>query len=265
MALSDLVVRQAKSHRQGLHPSDIDGLLPGRDRHGAELALPLLLDEGAQAHVAGHLSRGVLREARALRDEARASARTSTRAFTASKSAPQSNSPVKTPSRRSTRSGLHTANSASKKGRQTTLSISLASSPGCAALAGQALDLRHQTPDLLEVIARIERRKGALRRRKSGRGSTRCSATRWWSCRAWNRTLPTLTWWRCRCPVNHNPFLRMAELPAVAAPAQVSWPAADPARSAAAAIHRRAHGRAARRRRISSTSIGAFGSSRPRS
>ena len=47
---------------------------------------------------------------------------------------------------------------------------------------------------------------------------------------------------------------RVAE--AVAAPAQVSWPAADPARSAAAAIHRRAHGRAA---------PGDAGSVRPRS
>ena len=60
MALSDLVVRQAKATGKGLHTSRHRWSLPGRDGHGQqELALPLLLDEGAQAHVAGHLSRGV--------------------------------------------------------------------------------------------------------------------------------------------------------------------------------------------------------------
>lgn len=131
MALSDLVVRQAKATGKAYTLPDIDGLSLAVTATGSKswhfryywMKEPKRMSLGTYPEVS-------LREARALRDEARAlRPRTSTRAFTASKSAPQSNSPVKTPSRRSTRSGLHTANSASRRAGRPRSRSSLASSP----------------------------------------------------------------------------------------------------------------------------------------
>ena len=113
-------------------------------------------------------------------------------------------------------------------------------------------------PDLLEVIARIERRKALSVAEK----------VRTWFNQMFRYALVVVPGLEQNPasdldvvalplpPVNHNPFLRMAELPKLLQRLRKYRPAADPARSAAAAIHRRAHGRAA---------LGDAGSVRPRS
>ena len=160
MALSDLVVRQAKATGKAYTLPDIDGL-PGRDRHGEqELALPLLLDEGAQAHVAGHLSRGVLREARALRDEARACGQD----INPRLHRKQKRAAVKLAGENTFeaiyKKWLAHRELGLKKGRQTTLSIlPRVFAKDVLPLLGKRSIYDIKRPDLLEVIARIERRK----------------------------------------------------------------------------------------------------------
>ena len=135
---------------------------PGRDRHGEqELALPLLLDEGAQAHVAGHLSRGVLREARALRDEARALVAGDINPRLHRK---QKRAAVKLAGENTFeaiyKKWLAHRELGLKKGRQTTLSIlPRVFAKDVLPLLGKRSIYDIKRPDLLEVIARIERRK----------------------------------------------------------------------------------------------------------
>jgi hypothetical protein len=59
MALSDLVVRQAKATGKAYTLPDIDGLSLAVTATGSKSWHFRYYWEGAQAHVAGHLSRGV--------------------------------------------------------------------------------------------------------------------------------------------------------------------------------------------------------------
>ena len=131
MALSDLVVRQAKATGKAYTLPDIDGLSLAVTATGSKswhfryywMKEPKRMSLGTYPEVS-------LREARALRDEARALVAKDINPRLHRK---QKRAAVKlageTPSRRSTRSGLPTANAASRRAGRPPSRSSLASSP----------------------------------------------------------------------------------------------------------------------------------------
>ena len=67
-----------------------------------------------------------------------------------------------------------------KEGRQTTLAmLPRIFDRDVLPTLGKRSIYEIKRPDLLEVIAKIEKRRAPPSPRKSGRGSTNCSATRW--------------------------------------------------------------------------------------
>lgn len=204
MALSDLAVRQAKATGKAYTLPDLDGLSLAVTAAGGRTWHFRYYWAGKQKRMSlGTYPEVTLREARSLRDEARAliakginprDHRKQKR--TAVRLADENNFEVVY------RGWLEHRGLSLKEGRQTTLAmLPRIFDRDVLPTLGKRSIYEIKRPDLLEVIAKIEKRSALSIARRSGRGSTNCSATRWWSCRAWSRTrLPTSTWWRCRCP-----------------------------------------------------------------
>ena len=182
MALSDLVVRQAKATGKAYTLPDIDGLSLAVTATGSKswhfryywMKEPKRMSLGTYPEVS-------LREARALRDEARALVAKDINPRLHRK---QKRAAVKLAGENTFeaiyKKWLAHRERGLKKGRQTTLSIlPRVFAKDVLPLLGKRSIYDIKRPDLLEVIARIERRKALSIARRSGRGSTNCSATRW--------------------------------------------------------------------------------------
>jgi integrase len=231
MALSDLVVKQAKTTGKAYTLPDIMASpWPSRPQ-AARLALPLLL-AGKQRMSLGTYPEVSLREARSLRDEARASGQGHQSA-----PAPQAkarrgpSSPAKTPSRRSTKWLSHRELSLKKGGRPLSILPRIFAKDVLPALGKRSIyDIKR--PDLLEVIAKIEKRKALSVAEK----------VRTWFNQLFRYALVIVPGLEQNPasdldvvalplpPVNHNPFLRMAELPKLLQRLRSIAAAADPAR-----------------------------------
>ena len=218
MALSDLVVRQAKATGKAYTLPDIDGLSLAVTATGSKswhfryywMKEPKRMSLGAYPEVS-------LREARALRDEARALVAKDINPRLHRK---QKRAAVKLAGENTFeaiyKKWLAHRELGLKKGRQTTLSIlPRVFAKDVLPLLGKRSIYDIKRPDLLEVIARIERRKALSVAEK----------VRTWFNQMFRYALVVVPGLEQNPasdldvvalplpPVNHNPFLRMAELP----------------------------------------------------
>lgn len=218
MALSDLVVRQAKATGKAYTLPDIDGLSLAVTATGSKswhfryywLKEPKRMSLGTYPEVS-------LREARALRDEARALVAKDINPRLHRK---QKRAAVKLAGENTFeaiyKKWLAHRELGLKKGRQTTLSIlPRVFAKDVLPLLGKRSIYDIKRPDLLEVIARIERRKALSVAEK----------VRTWFNQMFRYALVVVPGLEQNPasdldvvalplpPVNHNPFLRMAELP----------------------------------------------------
>ena len=218
MALSDLVVRQAKATGKAYTLPDIDGLSLAVTATGSKswhfryywMKEPKRMSLGTYPEVS-------LREARALRDEARALVAKDINPRLHRK---QKRAAVKLAGENTFeaiyKKWLAHRELGLKKGRQTTLSIlPRVFAKDVLPLLGKRSIYDIKRPDLLEVIARIERRKALSVAEK----------VRTWFNQMFRYALVVVPGLEQNPasdldvvalplpPVNHNPFLRMAELP----------------------------------------------------
>jgi len=218
MALSDLVVRQAKATGKAYTLPDIDGLSLAVTATGSKswhfryywMKEPKRMSLGTYPEVS-------LREARALRDEARALVPKDINPRLHRK---QKRAAVKLAGENTFeaiyKKWLAHRELGLKKGRQTTLSIlPRVFAKDVLPLLGKRSIYDIKRPDLLEVIARIERRKALSVAEK----------VRTWFNQMFRYALVVVPGLEQNPasdldvvalplpPVNHNPFLRMAELP----------------------------------------------------
>lgn len=218
MALSDLVVRQAKATGKAYTLPDIDGLSLAVTATGSKswhfryywMKEPKRMSLGTYPEVS-------LREARALRDEARALVAKDINPRLHRK---QKRAAVKLAGENTFEAiyekWLAHRELGLKKGRQTTLSIlPRVFAKDVLPLLGKRSIYDIKRPDLLEVIARIERRKALSVAEK----------VRTWFNQMFRYALVVVPGLEQNPasdldvvalplpPVNHNPFLRMAELP----------------------------------------------------
>ena len=218
MALSDLVVRQAKATGKAYTLPDIDGLSLAVTAAGSKswhfryywMKEPKRMSLGTYPEVS-------LREARALRDEARALVAKDINPRLHRK---QKRAAVKLAGENTFeaiyKKWLAHRELGLKKGRQTTLSIlPRVFAKDVLPLLGKRSIYDIKRPDLLEVIARIERRKALSVAEK----------VRTWFNQMFRYALVVVPGLEQNPasdldvvalplpPVNHNPFLRMAELP----------------------------------------------------
>ena len=218
MALSDLVVRQAKATGKAYTLPDIDGLSLAVTATGSKswhfryywIKEPKRMSLGTYPEVS-------LREARALRDEARALVAKDINPRLHRK---QKRAAVKLAGENTFeaiyKKWLAHRELGLKKGRQTTLSIlPRVFAKDVLPLLGKRSIYDIKRPDLLEVIARIERRKALSVAEK----------VRTWFNQMFRYALVVVPGLEQNPasdldvvalplpPVNHNPFLRMAELP----------------------------------------------------
>ena len=218
MALSDLVVRQAKATGKAYTLPDIDGLSLAVTATGSKswhfryywMKEPKRMSLGTYPEVS-------LREARALRDEARALVAKDINPRLHRK---QKCAAVKLAGENTFeaiyKKWLAHRELGLKKGRQTTLSIlPRVFAKDVLPLLGKRSIYDIKRPDLLEVIARIERRKALSVAEK----------VRTWFNQMFRYALVVVPGLEQNPasdldvvalplpPVNHNPFLRMAELP----------------------------------------------------
>ncbi|MEB5078382.1 tyrosine-type recombinase/integrase [Pseudomonas aeruginosa] len=218
MALSDLVVRQAKATGKAYTLPDIDGLSLAVTATGSKswhfryywMKEPKRMSLGTYPEVP-------LREARALRDEARALVAKDINPRLHRK---QKRAAVKLAGENTFeaiyKKWLAHRELGLKKGRQTTLSIlPRVFAKDVLPLLGKRSIYDIKRPDLLEVIARIERRKALSVAEK----------VRTWFNQMFRYALVVVPGLEQNPasdldvvalplpPVNHNPFLRMAELP----------------------------------------------------
>ena len=218
MALSDLVVRQAKATGKAYTLPDIDGLSLAVTASGSKswhfryywMKEPKRMSLGTYPEVS-------LREARALRDEARALVAKDINPRLHRK---QKRAAVKLAGENTFeaiyKKWLAHRELGLKKGRQTTLSIlPRVFAKDVLPLLGKRSIYDIKRPDLLEVIARIERRKALSVAEK----------VRTWFNQMFRYALVVVPGLEQNPasdldvvalplpPVNHNPFLRMAELP----------------------------------------------------
>lgn len=218
MALSDLVVRQAKATGKAYTLPDIDGLSLAVTATGSKswhfryywMKEPKRMSLGTYPEVS-------LREARALRDEARALVAKDINPRLHRK---QKRAAVKLAGENTFeaiyKKWLAHRELGLKKGRQTTLSIlPRVFAKDVLPLLGKRSIYDIKRPDLLEVIARIERRKALSVAEK----------VRTWFNQMFRYALVVVPGLEQNpasdldvvalplSPVNHNPFLRMAELP----------------------------------------------------
>ncbi|MCL4185052.1 MAG: tyrosine-type recombinase/integrase [Burkholderiaceae bacterium] len=218
MALSDLVVRQAKATGKAYTLPDIDGLSLAVTATGSKswhfryywMKEPKRMSLGTYPEVS-------LREARALRDEARVLVAKDINPRIHRK---QKRAAVKLAGENTFeaiyRKWLAHRELGLKKGRQTTLSIlPRVFAKDVLPLLGKRSIYDIKRPDLLEVIARIERRKALSVAEK----------VRTWFNQMFRYALVVVPGLEQNPasdldvvalplpPVNHNPFLRMAELP----------------------------------------------------
>lgn len=218
MALSDLVVRQAKATGKAYTLPDIDGLSLAVTAKGSKswhfryywIKEPKRMSLGTYPEVS-------LREARALRDEARALVAKDINPRLHRK---QKRAAVKLAGENTFeaiyKKWLAHRELGLKKGRQTTLSIlPRVFAKDVLPLLGKRSIYDIKRPDLLEVIARIERRKALSVAEK----------VRTWFNQMFRYALVVVPGLEQNPasdldvvalplpPVNHNPFLRMAELP----------------------------------------------------
>ena len=218
MALSDLVVRQAKATGKAYTLPDIDGLSLAVTATGSKswhfryywMKEPKRMSLGTYPEVS-------LREARALRDEARALVAKDINPRLHRK---QKRAAVKLAGENTFeaiyKKWLAHRERGLKKGRQTTLSIlPRVFAKDVLPLLGKRSIYDIKRPDLLEVIARIERRKALSVAEK----------VRTWFNQMFRYALVVVPGLEQNPasdldvvalplpPVNHNPFLRMAELP----------------------------------------------------
>lgn len=218
MALSDLVVRQAKATGKAYTLPDIDGLSLAVTATGSKswhfryywMKEPKRMSLGTYPEVS-------LREARALRDEARALVAKDINPRLHRK---QKRAAVKLAGENTFeaiyKKWLAHRELGLKKGRQTTLSIlPRVFAKDVLSLLGKRSIYDIKRPDLLEVIARIERRKALSVAEK----------VRTWFNQMFRYALVVVPGLEQNPasdldvvalplpPVNHNPFLRMAELP----------------------------------------------------
>ena len=218
MALSDLVVRQAKATGKAYTLPDIDGLSLAVTATGSKswhfryywMKEPKRMSLGTYPEVS-------LREARALRDEARALVAKDINPRLHRK---QKRAAVKLAGENTFeaiyKKWLAHRERGLEKGRQTTLSIlPRVFAKDVLPLLGKRSIYDIKRPDLLEVIARIERRKALSVAEK----------VRTWFNQMFRYALVVVPGLEQNPasdldvvalplpPVNHNPFLRMAELP----------------------------------------------------
>ena len=218
MALSDLVVRQAKATGKAYTLPDIDGLSLAVTASGSKswhfryywMKEPKRMSLGTYPEVS-------LREARALRDEARALVAKDINPRLHRK---QKRAAVKLAGENTFeaiyKKWLAHRELGLKKGRQTTLSIlPRVFAKDVLPLLGKRSIYDIKRPDLLEVIARIERRKALSVAEK----------VRTWFNQMFRYALVVVPGLEQNPasdldvvalplpPANHNPFLRMAELP----------------------------------------------------
>ena len=218
MALSDLVVRQAKATGKAYTLPDIDGLSLAVTATGSKswhfryywMKEPKRMSLGTYPEVS-------LREARALRDEARALVAKDINPRLHRK---QKRAAVKLAGENTFeaiyKKWLAHRELGLKKGRQTTLSIlPRVFAKDVLPLLGKRSIYDIKRPDLLEMIARIERRKALSVAEK----------VRTWFNQMFRYALVVVPGLEQNPasdldvvalplpPVNHNPFLRMAELP----------------------------------------------------
>jgi len=218
MALSDLVVRQAKATGKAYTLPDIDGLSLAVTATGSKswhfryywMKEPKRMSLGTYPEVS-------LREARALRDEARALVAKDINPRLHRK---QKRAAVKLAGENTFeaiyKKWLAHRELGLKKGRQTTLSIlPRVFAKDVLPLLGKRSIYDIKRPDLLEVIARIERRKALSVAEK----------VRTWFNQMFRYALVVVPGLEQNPasdldvvalplpPANHNPFLRMAELP----------------------------------------------------
>ena len=218
MALSDLVVRQAKATGKAYTLPDIDGLSLAVTATGSKswhfryywMKEPKRMSLGTYPEVS-------LREARALRDEARALVAKDINPRLHRK---QKRAAVKLAGENTFeaiyKKWLAHRELGLKKGRQTTLSIlPRVFAKDVLPLLGKRSIYDIKRPDLLEVIARIERRKALSVAEK----------VRTWFNQMFRYALVVVPGLEQNPasdldvvalplpPVNHNPFLRMADLP----------------------------------------------------
>ena len=218
MALSDLVVRQAKATGKAYTLPDIDGLSLAVTATGSKswhfryywMKEPKRMSLGTYPEVS-------LREARALRDEARALVAKDINPRLHRK---QKRAAVKLAGENTFeaiyKKWLAHRERGLKKGRQTTLSIlPRVFAKDVLPLLGKRSIYDIKRPDLLEVIARIERRKALSVAEK----------VRTWFNQMFRYALVVVPGLEQNPasdldvvalplpPVNHNPFLRMADLP----------------------------------------------------
>lgn len=181
MALSDLVVRQAKAVGKDYTLRDTDGLCLAVSAKGSKAwHFRYSWMKSTQAHFAGHLSEVSLREARILRDEARAlvAKDINPRIHRKQKRAAIKFGEEITFEAVYTKWFAHRGLSL-KKGRQTTHSIlPRVFAKDVLPFLKEALDLRNQTPRSVGSHRKIEQR-GALSVAKVRTSSTSCSVGRW--------------------------------------------------------------------------------------
>jgi hypothetical protein len=209
----------SQGHRQGIHPPDIDGLSLAVTAAGGKswhfryywLGKQKRMSLGTYPEVS------FARRVPCAMKRARWWPRTSIHTGTASRSAPRSSWPGENTFEAVYKKWLAHRELSLKKGRQTTLSIlPRVFAKDVLPLPGQALDLRHQAARSAGSDRQDRAAQGAVRRRESQHlVQPDCSATR-------SVVVPGLEQNPASDldvvalplpPVNHNPFLRMAELP----------------------------------------------------
>ena len=218
MALSDLAVRQAKATGKAYTLPDLDGLSLAVTAAGGRTWHFRYYWAGKQKRMSlGTYPEVTLREARSLRDEARALLAKGTNPRVHRK---QKRTAVRLADENTFeavyRKWLKHRGLSLKEGRQTTLSIlPRIFDKDVLPLLGKRSIYDIKRPDLLEVIARIERRKALSVAEK----------VRTWFNQMFRYALVVVPGLEQNPasdldvvalplpPVNHNPFLRMAELP----------------------------------------------------
>ena len=218
MALSDLAVRQAKATGKAYTLPDLDGLSLAVTAAGGRTWHFRYYWAGKQKRMSlGTYPEVTLREARSLRDEARALLAKGTNPRVHRK---QKRTAVRLADENTFevvyRGWLEHRGLSLKEGRQTTLSIlPRIFDKDVLPLLGKRSIYDIKRPDLLEVIARIERRKALSVAEK----------VRTWFNQMFRYALVVVPGLEQNPasdldvvalplpPVNHNPFLRMAELP----------------------------------------------------